>query len=164
MILKQSVVDVLMFLFERYLGDDDGLENSSVADERDTIQTRLEQMGFQHVEINQAFDWLEDLALVSDSKRLAQIRATSVRIYSEEEKALLNQESINFIGFLQQSGILTTVTRELILDRVIALGQPLDTEQVKWIIMIVLHAYPGEENAFALMESLIFDNTYTYIQ
>lgn len=163
MILKQSVVDVLMFLFERYLGEEEVLENN-VSDERDSIQSRLEQMGFHHSEINQAFDWLEDLASISEGEPYAAIRNTSVRIYSSEEKALISQESLGFISFLEQTGILTPVTRELILDRVIALDQPLDNEQIKWIIMIVLHTYPGEENAFAWMESLVFDDLSDHIQ
>ncbi|HHO60106.1 MAG TPA: DUF494 domain-containing protein [Thiotrichales bacterium] len=164
MIIKQSVVDVLMFLFERYLGDEELPETGSVAEERDHIQNRLEQMGFHHSEINQAFDWLEDLALIQESPPFAPIRDTSVRIYSSEEKALINQESLGFISFLEQTGILTANSRELVLDRVIALGQPLDTEQIKWIIMIVLHSYPGEENAFAWMESLVFDDDIEHIQ
>ncbi len=164
MILKQSVVDVLMFLFESYLDDEEVLEGNHVTDERDNIQLKLEQMGFHHTEINQAFDWLEDLASFRDGSLYATIHDTSVRIYSPEEKALINQESLGFISFLEQTGILTAVTRELILDRVIALGQPLDTEQIKWIIMIVLHSYPGEENAFAWMESLVFDDISDYVQ
>ena len=38
MIIKQSVVDVLMFLFERYLDDEELSETSRVTDERDSIQ------------------------------------------------------------------------------------------------------------------------------
>ena len=64
MIIKQSVVDVLMFLFERYLDDEETNETSRVTDKRDSIQLRLEEMGFHNQEINQAFDWLEDLAEV----------------------------------------------------------------------------------------------------
>ena len=48
MILKQSVVDVLMFLFERYLGDEESSETSRVTEERDRIQIRLEEMGFHN--------------------------------------------------------------------------------------------------------------------
>ena len=62
MIIKQSVVDVLMFLFERYLDDEELNETSKVTDERDSIQLRLEEMGFHNTEINQAFDWLEDFS------------------------------------------------------------------------------------------------------
>ena len=161
MIIKQSVVDVLMFLFERYLDDEELSETSRVTDERDSIQIRLEEMGFHNQEINQAFDWLEDLADLSadfqDDDKFTPVQETSTRIYSEEEKKLINMESIGFLNFLEQTKILIPATRELVLDRVIALGQPLDAEQLKWIIMIVLHTQPGEENALALMEDFIFE-------
>lgn len=159
MIIKQSVVDVLMFLFERYLDDDEPNETSRVTVERDSIQLRLEEMGFHNQEINQAFDWLEDLAELQDKQQFTPVNATSTRIYSKEEKKLIDMESIGFLNFLEQTNILTSVTRELILDRVVALGHPLDAEQLKWIIMIVLHTHPGEENALALMEDFIFDET-----
>ena len=76
---------------------------------------------------------------------------------------MLNSESIEFIMYLEQSGILTSVTRELVLDRVIALDNELDTEQLKWIVMIVLHSHPGEENAYAWMESLVFDEQVDFM-
>lgn len=164
MIIKQSVVDVLMFLFERYLDDDEVNETNRVTDERDSIQLRLEEMGFQYQEINQAFDWLEDLADLQadmqDKQDFISIKETSVRVYSEEEKKLINLECIGFLNFLEQNKILSCVARELILDRVIALGQPLDAEQLKWIIMIVMHTQPGEENSLVLMESFIFEESF----
>lgn len=185
MIIKQSVVDVLMFLFERYLDDDEinegtGLQGTSlpgtslrqnqttrVAEERDSIQLHLEEMGFHNQEINQAFDWLEDLADLQanrhDKQEYLTIKSTSYRIYSEQEKELISLESIGFLNFLEQSNILNSMTRELILDRVIALGHPLDAEQLKWIIMIVLHTQPGEENAIAIMEDFIFDEATDHI-
>ena len=163
MIIKQSVVDVLMFLFERYLGDEELNESSRVTDERDSIQLRLEEMGFRNHEINQAFDWLEGLAELQHDNQLIPLKETSTRIYSEEEKKLISLESIGFLNFLEQNNILTPVTRELILDRVVALGHPLDAEQLKWIIMIVLHSHPGEENTLALMEDFMFDETIDQI-
>jgi Smg protein len=150
--IKQSVVDVLMFLFERYLD-----EENEAMDERDDVSSRLEEMGFHNREIDRAFDWLEDLATIQDGHHYPSINARSIRIFSDEEKAVLNSESIEFIMYLEQTGILTSVTRELVLDRVIALDNELDTEQLKWIVMIVLHSHPGEENAYAWMESLVFD-------
>ncbi len=160
MIMKQSVVDVLMFLFERYLGDEEPTETNRVTDERDSIQLRLEEMGFHNSEINQAFDWLESLADIQQhDSQLIPLKETSTRIYSKEEKKLISLESIGFLTFLEQTHILTPVTRELILDRVVALGHALDAEQLKWVIMIVLHSHPGEENALALMEDFIFDET-----
>ena len=164
MIIKQSVVDVLMFLFERYLDDEELNETRRVTDKRDSILLRLEEMGFHNKDINQAFDWLEDLADIPDNQQITPLKETSSRIYSEQEKKLISVESIGFLHFLEQANILTPVTRELILDRVAALGHPLDAEQLKWIIMIVLHTRPGEEDTLALLENFIFDEVTDLIQ
>lgn len=159
MVIKQSVVDVLMFLFEQYLGE----ENDNI-DERIHMQSRLEEVGFDHQEIDQAFDWLEDLATIRDDQDLTPLQQKSMRVFSEEEKDILDEDCLGFIMYLEQSDILTPVTRELVLDRVIALDQPLTMEQLKWITMIVLHTHPGEENASAWMESLVFDEIVDYMQ
>jgi Smg protein len=163
MIIKQSVVDVLMFLFESYL-DDDNNHASQVTDGRDNIQDRLEELGFHNKDINQAFDWLEDLAVLqADDRNFVNISEISTRIYSREEKQLIDQESIGFLGFLEENSILTSATREFVLDRIVALGQPLDVEQLKWIIMIVLHTNPARENASTLIENFIFDDVIDHI-
>ncbi len=159
MVIKQSVVDVLMFLFEQYLGDE-----NEVIDERDHMQVRLEEVGFEDREIDLAFDWLEELASIRDDQDFAPLQKNSVRVFSEEEKDILNEDCRGFIMHLEQSDILTPLTRELVLDRVIALDHPLNMEQLKWIVMIVLHTHPGEENAFAWMESLVFDEFVDYMQ
>ena len=159
MMIKQSVVDVLMFIFERFLGED-----NEVAEERKDIHSHLEEMGFHHQEINKAFDWLEDLATLQDGNHYVPVQANSTRIFSDEEKAILNDECYGLILYLEQSGILQADTRELVLDRVIALNQPLDIEEFKWIVMIVLLKHPGRENAFAWMESLVFDEYVDYMQ
>jgi Smg protein len=159
MVIKQSVVDVLMFLFERYLGED-----NDVMDERDHMHTRLEEVGFHNKHIDQAFDWLEDLAIIRDSQEFAPVKNVSTRIFSEEEKMVLNEDCLGFLMYLEQASILSPVTREIILDRIIALDNELDIEQLKWIVMIVLHTHPGEEDAYAWMESLVFNDAVDYMQ
>lgn len=153
-----------MFLFERYLGDEENSETMRVTSDRDNIQVRLEEMGFQNSEINQAFDWLEDLAELQDGTDFSPLNENSIRIYSEQEKKLIGTENIGFLCFLEQTGILTPVTRELVLDRVVALDQVLDAEQLKWIIMIVLHTHPDVETSLEIMEEFIFDDNYDLIQ
>lgn len=157
--IKQSVVDVLMFIFERFLDED-----TEVVDEQKDIHSHLEEMGFNQLDISMAFDWLEDLATIQDGSHYVPVNTQSTRILSDEEKAILNEECYGLIVYLEQSGILQADTRELVLDRVVALNQPLDIEQFKWIVMIVLHKHPGKENAYAWMESLVFDEYVDYMQ
>ncbi len=162
--MKQNVVDVLMYLFENIITE----ENPRFT-EHEHMYDRLEDMGFPQHEILMAFDWLETLSelhakkLATDNPR-ADISTGSIRIYSELEKLLLDNECIGFLIQLEQSQVITPETRELILDRVIALDVELDLEQLKWIAMIVLYSQPGEENAYAWMENLVFENNMSYIQ
>ncbi len=158
--MKQTVVDVLMYLFENIIGE----EMRADADpERDIMINQLEEMGFPQHEILRAFDWLEDLAGIKHEVTGEVPQDTSMRIYSDLEKMILDQESIGFLMFLEQAGILNATTRELIMDSIIALDVELDTEQLKWIVMIVLYSHPGEENAYAWMESMVFDQIVDYM-
>ncbi|MDH5391951.1 MAG: DUF494 domain-containing protein [Gammaproteobacteria bacterium] len=159
--MKQNVVDVLMFLFEHYIGDD--IEEETHESARDLAEIRLEELGFPQMAINKAFDWLEDLAELQDIAELTPITSTAMRVLSQEELTLLDQEGSGFLLHLEQTGILTPLTRELVLDRVLALDTQVDMEQLKWIVMIVLFNHPGEENAYAWMESLVFDEGLDYI-
>ena len=157
--MKQTVVVVFMYLFENIIGEDIPFDPDSML-----VFDRLEEMGFPQHEILRAFDWLQDLADIELSDTTATDITSSVRVYSELEMLLLDPECIGFLMYLEQTGLLTAATRELILDRVIALDVELDVEQLKWIVMIVLHTHPGEENAFAWMEGLVFNEVAEYIQ
>ena len=156
-VMKQNVVDVLMYLFENFIGDE-----TAADPERDFVINRLEQLGFPQHEIIKAFDWLEDLADVELDEKQHQPNK-SIRIYSDQEKLLINTESICFLIYMEENNILTPATRELVMDKVAALDTELDTEQLKWIVMIVLYSYPGEENAYAYMENMVFDQIVNYM-
>ena len=155
--MKQTAVDVLMYLFENFIEDE-----TAIDPHHHELLDELEQLGFPLHEIRKAFTWLEDLIEVQDSMRSPR-KTTSTRIYSELEKQLLDAECLGFLMHIEDSDILTPITRELVLDRVIALDVELDLEQLKWIVMIVLYNHPGEENAYAWMESMVFEQNVNYM-
>ncbi len=155
--MKQTAVDVLMYLFENFIEDE-----TVIDPHRHELLDELEQLGFPLHEIRKAFNWLEELIVVQDSMRSPR-KTTSTRIFSDLEKQLLDPECLGFLMHLENSDILTTTTRELVLDRVVALDVELDMEQLKWIVMIVLYNHPGEENAYAWMESMVFEQNVNYM-
>jgi len=61
--MKESVLDILIYLFENYFdGDlDDGFEP-----DRDTLTQELEHAGFPAVEVERALAWLEKLVTPLD--------------------------------------------------------------------------------------------------
>lgn len=153
--MKESVLDVLMYLFENYYMDD---EPDSRPD-RESLHVELLEAGFPPSEVNKAFDWLEDLAAQRDAGLPIHAAAHSIRLYTDKEVEYLDLESRGFLMFLEQMGILNSTSRELVIDRVLALdADDMDLEQLKWIVLMVLFNDPGQEAAYAWMEDLVFDN------
>ncbi len=151
--MKENVFDVLMYLFENYYMDDD----NPVAPDRDSVQQELSKAGFPLEEIDRAFNWMEGLA--SAPSAVSTQAKRSIRLFSEAEMNRLDTECRGFILYLEQMGVLTPASRELAIDRAMALeNEYFDIDQMKWVIMMVLFNQPGEEAAYAWVEDLVFDN------
>lgn len=153
--MKENVFDVLMYLFENYM--DEGPEFSP---DQKELTHELAQAGFRKGEINKAFSWLEGLS--EQRGRVAQLAIDSgkdaVRHFTPREEEKLDADCRGFLLFMEQSGILDALTRELVIDRVMALEEEeITLEQLKWVILMVLFNQPGQEYAHALLEDLVFD-------
>lgn len=153
--MKENMLDVLMYLFENYYMDDD----SELDADRESLQVELLEAGFPPAEIVKAFDWLDSLAQYRDTEIPEVQTAQSIRIFTDSECSRLDVECRGFLLFLEQVGILTPASRELVVDRVMALDteNEVDIDQLKWVILMVLFNQPGEEAAYAWMEDLVFD-------
>ncbi len=153
--MKESVLDVLMYLFDNYYMDDETGSNP----DRESLHVELLEAGFPPSEVNKAFEWLEGLARQREAGQPVHPTAHSIRLFTDREIEYLDLECRGFLMFLEQMGILTPASRELIIDRVLALdSDDMDIEQLKWIILMVLFDEPGHEAAYAWMEDLVFDN------
>jgi Smg protein len=50
--------------------------------------------------------------------------------------------------------------REIVIDRLVALdGDDIDIDRLKWLVLMVLSSQPGQEQACARMEDLVFEDT-----
>lgn len=150
--MKEDVLEVLLYLFDNYVDDEAGLP----ATEHELIEA-LEQAGFARGEIEKAIRWLDDLtALRSEPFAPGPLANTAVRVFTDLEHARLSRECRGFLLFLEQMGVLNDFTRELVIDRVMALdsADEVDVEQLKWIVMMVLFNLPGHEGAFAWVENM----------
>ena len=152
--MKENVFDVLMYLFENYM--DEGPEFNP---DQETLSTELAQAGFPRGEINKAFTWLEDLsALRAREAELAAPGRGTLRHFTAQELQKLGAEARGFLLYLEQGGLIDARTRELVIDRVMALEvEEITLEQLKWVVLMVLVNQPGQEHAHALLEDLVFD-------
>jgi len=155
--MKQTVIDILIYLFEHYIDDEIELEV-----DQDRVKSELRDAGFDGIQIAQAFEWLQGLATTNEKDvMLISENATSMRIYALEEEAKLDAECRGFLHFLEEVGVLDATNREVVIERVMALEtDEIDIGQLKWIVLMVLSNRPGQEQAFVWMEDLVMDDMY----
>jgi Smg protein len=125
--------DVLVYLFEN-------CQQAEVSDDRDRVARKLSAAGFEDSDISEALHWLAGVARTprAGTGQLPDAR-TSFRAFAPRELAKLDAECRGFLITLEQSGILTPQTREVVLERSLAAsGQILALEQLKLIVLMVL--------------------------
>ena len=158
--MKESVLDVLMYLFEHYLDEETELES-----DQESLRAELVSAGFPEAEISKAFAWLEGLTIEHEEGGAIEIaRVGSVRIYTAQEMDRLDTPCRGFLLFLEQVRVLDGLSRELVIDRVMALDDDeIDLDQLKWVVLMVLFNQPGHESAYAWMEDLVIDHAEEFL-
>ena len=155
--MKESILDVLLYLFEHYFANDAAPpvgDNDSVRS--GPLLTELTEAGFSAAEIQKAFDWLDALSEQRPATQAAR-PGGPIRVLHGPELDKLDLEARGFLLFLEQHGVLDAHQRELVLDRAIALEQDeLDLDDLKWVVLRVLFNQPGSEAAYAWMETQMF--------
>lgn len=154
--MKETVLDVLMYLFESFVDSDDEPEP-----DRNELREELEQAGFGDREIDRALDWLDGLNtntdVVASGNEGNGRQSTAIRVYDDIELERFDAVARGYLLHLEQLGILAPPQRELVIDRLLALdSSEIDIEHIKWVVMMVLFSQPGHEQAYAQMEDLVF--------
>ena len=155
--MKESILDVLLYLFEHYFTNDAIAASGDDFTDRDgPLMGELTDAGFSTAEVRKAFDWLD--ALARQRPAAGQPRSNGpTRVFHGAELDKLDVESRGFLLFLEQHGVLDADQRELVLDRAMALDQDeLDLDDLKWVVLMVLFNQPGSEAANAWMETQMF--------
>ena len=144
--------DILMYLFENYMG-------STIAFQidYDTMIMELEEAGFHRQEINRALDWLDGLSRVQKTVEAGPTLSTqSIRHYLPEECEHINKEARGFMLYLEQTGILDPATREIVIDRLMALDpREIDSGRVKWVVLIALFNQPDKQSSLSLLQEMV---------
>jgi Smg protein len=154
--MKETIFDVLMYLFENYMEDE-----IDILPDNDIVRTELLEAGFEQMEVNQAFNWLESL---NQERSINPAMSPTFRIFCPQEMDRLDLDCRNLIMFLEQIGILKPTNREIVIDRAMALeNEDISIEKLKWIVLMVLLSQPDEEIAFSRMEDIVYNLTPTYL-
>ncbi len=155
--MKESVLDVLMYLFESFADSEDEPEP-----DRNELKEELERAGFHDREIDRALDWLDGLNSAGATSNAPQQMA--LRVFDTAEQERLDPPSRGYLLHLEQIGILQPIQRELVIDRLLALdSEEIDVEQTKWVVMMVLFSQPNQKEAFVQMEDLVFADDTAWV-
>ncbi len=160
--------DVLVYLYENYWRPD-------ACPEPKQLSRKLSAVGFEPEEIQDALRWLDGLAHTAESttddagsasdNSSEPVRITngvpaapnSLRIYTEEEREVLDAASVGFIAFLESAGVLPPPMREMVIDRAVAVGAgTMDLEDLKIIVLMVFWSL-GEEPDALILDELFVD-------
>lgn len=156
--MYENMVDVLIYLYENYMGG----EGRPPVDQGE-LEDELAQAGFSNLEIEKALRWLDELAAGAQTP-YRDHHVGSVRIYAENECAKLDVEARGLLLYLEQSGILDPASRELVIERSMAIDHPVvAVDELKWVVLLVLLNRPGREDAFTQMEDLVYNDAPEYL-
>jgi Smg protein len=145
-----------MYLFESYIQVDQTMEIDA-----QEVTDELVQEGFQKTEIAKALAWLDNLANMHNQdpqSKTTTEQTTSHRIYSKLEQRQISLDCRSYISYLEEAKILTTHTREMVIDCIMSLDTTdLILEDLKWLILMVLFNDPVSDDAFLQLESMLMD-------
>jgi Smg protein len=153
LVMKENMLDVLLYLFDNYL--DDGGELGS---DRDSMKSVLVGQGFREETIERAFSWLEGLVPQPPLAPGQGRRNPAFRIYNSAEQERLSRACRGFLLGLETVGVLDIRAREMVIEQAMALdSEELDIEQLKWVTQLVLSNQPQDDEQMAWMNGVIFD-------
>ena len=140
--------DVLVYLYENYWRPD-------ACPEPKQLSRKLSAVGFEPEEIQDALRWLDGLANTAEACTGSQVPG-SIRIYTDAERDVLGDDSLGFITFLESSGVLPGLMREMVIDRAMAVGSgSMDLEDLKIIVLMVFWSLGEEPDALVLDELFV---------
>lgn len=152
--------DILVYLYETYYRPDTCPDSIALA-------KKLSAVGFDDEEIIAALDWLTGLADTTNHLATVSLDATfssetllastGFRFYTEEESALLGSEAIGYLHFLQDTKMLDSQQREIVIERAMAVDEsPLSLAKFKVIVLMILWSQ-GRESDMLMFDQLLLD-------
>jgi Smg protein len=138
-----SVLDILIYVFDRYM-----LDEAPEVPQRALLARDLERAGFARAKVERALDWLTELAFEQLHSPEADAPQRGLRVFSDSELARLSTECRDVLLRLERARVLSSAQREIVIERMLALDtEEPDTEQLKWVVLMVLSSQPGQELA-----------------
>lgn len=143
-----DVLQVLMYFFDK-------IENDLPANPDDHhLVSELKELGIPLERIHQVLAWMADLIEPNGQieEYPLQNSPTGIRIFSTVECLHLSRKYRGFLLTLEQIGVLSATTRELVLDQLLQIHpENINIAKIKWVVLGILCKQP-DKTAAACME------------
>ncbi len=148
----KEVFEVLMYVFDNHLQSNSLL----MAKDPDLID-ELFAIGFDPIAVAEALTWLDDLMVLVDLNKATRLeQPASIRLFDDDEMVKLDISARNHLLFLENIGILDSLSRELVIERAMAFNtEYVDMADIKIITLLVLFNQPDKIELLTEMEHLM---------
>ena len=142
--MKEETLNLVIELLEEIHKQKDYFD-----DDQPHLIEALEDVGIPEFELDATLRWLDDFSTKAKGGTLInQPQHNSVRIYSAEELRKIDVESRQFLSNLENLGIINTILREQIIDKVMSCEfNPVNITQTRWITYLVLANQEQEDDS-----------------
>ena len=133
--MRERVLAIVNLIAQYVLGAEDNPIN-----EQELI-AELVSVGYEADEINDAFSWMETIALRPPEEEQPDplLYNTTYRIYSEPEQQMLTCEARGFLTKLRTMGLLSDDSQEEIIERAVRGAEdPITEPEIKLIAILTL--------------------------
>ena len=148
------MLDILVYLFENYY-------TPQACPDANVLAHKLAAVGFEDEDIHEALGWLHRLAEITEQcSPLSSLNTSdSHRIFADHEYQILGAQAIGFIQFLESSGALPPVLREIMIQQALTSSEsPISLQSIKVIALMVLWSQQVEVDHLVFEELLTDDH------
>lgn len=134
--MRERVLAIVNLIAKYVLGAEDAPINEQ------ELVAELLSVGFEAEEINDAFSWMESIALQlpeehSDSEPLQ--TPSTYRVFSREEELALSADAKGFLIRVRAMGLLSDPAQEEVIERAVrAAEEPLTLQEIKIVTALTL--------------------------
>lgn len=150
------MLKVLMFLINKFQ-----TREAMLHCDEEQLTIELEEAGFLKGEIDHAFDWLSGIEKYhggfADSVKVS---SDTVRVFDSIELEVLDAKCRGFLSHLEQCKIIDPVSREFVIDRLLALpNDKITVSDVQWVTLMVLFNLPDKKPELTAMQDYVLCST-----
>lgn len=125
------------------------------------VLNELEQRGFNRLFVEEAIDWLNGFHQAREQLSGPLLTTDAIRHYAVEEREHIDPKGISFLHYLEQLHILDPITREVVIDRLMAFDIPMASiAKIKWVVFIALSNQPNKEIALSLLQNMVLSDAF----